>query len=241
MKKLSILLLLAGVFLEGCSPKVVSNVNKNYQALEASAEVVVLGEDAQVPADAELIGQLKVGDTGFTINNGSYEDVVALAKEKARQAGGNILKITEHKAPDGFFSTIHRIKADIFRVDDIRALAQEQRQVEESMNPAHPDYAVIYFYREAGVAPLVTYDVHIGEEKVYRSKSGSGAEVKIYDAGEVMIWAKTESKEILPLDIKLGGEYYVRCSVTTGLLVGRPAFEKVSPSSGKVEYESARK
>lgn len=80
MKKLSILLLLAGVFLTGCSPKVVSNVNKNYQALEASAEVVVLGEDAQVPADAELIGQLKVGDTGFTINNGSYEDVVALAK-----------------------------------------------------------------------------------------------------------------------------------------------------------------
>lgn len=240
MKKLSILLLLAGVFLAGCSPKVVSNVNKNYHALEASAEIVVLGEAEQAPADAELIGEVKVGDSGFTTKNGSYEDVLALAKDRVRQAGGNILKITEHKTPDAF-STIHRIKAQILRVENPESLAAEQKKTEDIMNPAHPDYAVIYFYREFGAGPLVTYDVHIGEEKVYRAKSRSSAEVKVYEEGEVLIWAKTESKEILPMEIKLGGEYYVRCSVVTGLVVGRPLLEKVSASSGKVEYESIKK
>ena len=158
MKKLSILLLLAGVFLAGCSPKVVSNVNKDYHALEASAEIVVLGEAEQAPVDAELIGEVKVGDSGFTTKNGSYEDVLALAKDRVRQAGGNVLKITEHKTPDAF-STIHRIKAQILRVENPESLAAEQKKTEDIMNQAHPDYAVIYFSRESGAGPLVTYDV----------------------------------------------------------------------------------
>jgi hypothetical protein len=151
-----------------------------------------------------------------------------------------VLKITEHKTPDAF-STIHRIKAQILRMENPESLAAEQKNTEDIMNPGHPDYAVIYFYREFGAGPLVTYDVHIGEEKVYRAKSRSSAEVKVYEEGEVLIWAKTESKEILPMEIKLGGEYYVRCSVVTGLVVGRPLLEKVSASSGKVEYESIKK
>ena len=104
-----------------------------------------------------------------------------------------------------------------------------------------PFHLLGHIVRQSSLGKHAIHLVHIGEEKVYRAKSRSSAEVKVYEEGEVLIWAKTESKEILPMEIKLGGEYYVRCSVVTGLVVGRPLLEKVSASSGKVEYESIKK
>lgn len=233
MKK-CLLMLLAVVLAVGCSPKITSSLSSRYQALSPDAEVVVLGLNDSKPENAEFLGHIKVGDTGFTMKNGNYDEVLKIAKEQARKAGGNVLKITEHKTPD-LVSSIHRIKADVLRVDDISSIKENQDQL---MLSSHPDYAVIYFYRHSGAGVIVNYDVHIGEKKVYRAKANTKAEVKIYDEGEFTIWAKTEAKEVLSLEIKKGCDYYIRCSVDMGILVGRPAFDRMPVESGKAEYES---
>ena len=73
---------------------------------------------------------------------------------------------------------------------------------QEGVSSDHPDYAVIHLYRGAGMITSLNYDVHIGEEKVFRAKINSKTEVKIYDEGEVQVWAKTESRNILPLNVR---------------------------------------
>lgn len=222
--------------LSGCSPKITSSVTAAHTPLAKDAEVLVLEIDAPMPENAEVLGQIKIGDTGFTTKNGNYAAVLNIAKDEARKAGGNVVKITEHKSPD-MLSSMHRIKAVILRVDDLSVLSDDISDVEIS---THPDYAVIYFYRESGAGALVSYDVYVGDTKVYRSRPNTNAEVKLYEEGDVEVWAKTEAKEVLPLTIRKGSDYFVRTSVSAGIMIGRPRMEIVSDKAGREEYESVK-
>lgn len=222
--------------LSGCSPKITSSVTAAHTPLAKDAEVFVLEIDAPMPENAEVLGQIKIGDTGFTTKNGNYAAVLNIAKDEARKAGGNVVKITEHKSPD-MISSMHRIKAEILRVDDLSVLSDDISDVEVS---THPDYAVIYFYRESGAGALVSYDVYVGDTKVYRSRPNTNAEVKLYEEGDVEVWAKTEAKEVLPLTIRKGSDYFVRTSVSAGIMIGRPRMEIVSAETGREEYESIK-
>ncbi len=138
MKQIAYVVLM-GLALAGCSPRISSYLESDYDPLEAAAEVIVLDKNAAIPDDAESLGIVKVGDTGFTTSeNGSYEAVVALVKEQARMAGGNVVRIISHREPDRH-STIHRIEAEVFRVNDEFAeeAAQSSKQfTEEVVSPA---------------------------------------------------------------------------------------------------------
>ena len=235
MRKWSVLLYV-GIVLVGCSPKITSSFTSHHTPLAKDAEVLVLDMAAPMPENAGVIGQIKIGDTGFTTKNGNYAAVLNIAKDEARKAGGNVVKITEHKSPD-MLSSMHRIKAVILRVDDLSVLSDDISDVEIS---THPDYAVIYFYRESGAGALVSYDVYVGDTKVYRSRPNTNAEVKLYEEGDVEVWAKTEAKEVLPLTIRKGSDYFVRTSVSAGIMIGRPRMEIVSDKAGREEYESVK-
>ena len=111
-------LLMAAILFASCSPRVLTSINKTYEPSLSSAEDVIVMENVkQLPVQAERIGEVRVGDTGFTsTSNGTYDKVVGLAKIEAWRAGGNLLVITQHAYPS-LMSTIHNINADIFRTD----------------------------------------------------------------------------------------------------------------------------
>lgn len=231
MKK-TVLLLFLGAILCGCSPKITSNLVSNLQPLGAEDEVVVVDLDGTVPESAVFLGTVKIGDTGFTATkNGTYDAVIGLAKEKARQAGGNVVLITRHQFPDRQY-TIHRIQADVFRVDEADLSLLDKPIVFSD----HPDYAIVYIYRPYGLGSMVSYDVYVNDTKVYKAGEKTKAEVKIYEAGDYELWARTESRTDIPLVVELGGEYFVRCTVGMGILVGYPVLEAVSAGIGSAEY-----
>lgn len=228
-------LLGAALLLASCSPKLTATKIKAKAPLEPEEEVVVLPPEAPDPENATTLEVIKIGDSGFTSSkNGTYDAVIAMAKTQARQAGGNVVRITRHLKPD-FNCTTHRIEAVIMWVDDISSLVTTGTA---AVNLEHPDYAVIYFFRDSVAGALVNYDVHIGDQPVYRSRAHSKAEVKIHQPGQIEIWAKTEAKVSLPLTIEMGADYYVRCDVNVGVLVGRPLMELVPAVTGKAYYES---
>ncbi len=99
--------------LHSCSPSANSALLKNYPTLGFDEEVIVLKIDDPRPKNAEVLGTIKIGDTGFSIKC-NYESVVERAKLEARKAGGNIIQLTKHKKPN-FWSTCHRINATILR------------------------------------------------------------------------------------------------------------------------------
>lgn len=114
MKKRFYLLAGAALLLVACNPRVASSLVTAYAPLDFREQVIVLGLNETVPQDAEYLGEVKVGDTGFTTNC-SYEKVLEEAMLEARKAGGNVLKLTRHRLPSALGSTCHRISANIYK------------------------------------------------------------------------------------------------------------------------------
>lgn len=101
-----------------CSPKIVTNVMKNYPPVDETEEVVIYEreKDDHVPATAETIGSIAVVDNGFSVG-GSYEKVIDMASVETRKNGGNGLLITDHIKPSFWGSTIHQIAGTMLKVD----------------------------------------------------------------------------------------------------------------------------
>ncbi len=234
MKKIYCLVsLLCLIFLSSCSPKVSTNITKTYPPIDYREDIFVYFPNDPFPDSYEKLGTIKLGDTGFT-NNCQFDIVLEKAKLEARKTGANAIKITEHTPPD-FVSTCHRIKADLLFVknpEEAFAIQPVSSKIEGA------DYALLHIYRYGGGGALVSYDLYLGDSIIYRVKNKSKTTLKIRKDGMNTLWAKTESKAEIPVNIEFGNEYYIRCSVSMGAFVGRPRLEIVDNATGKREFES---
>lgn len=234
MKKLHGVFLIAGLIIfSSCNPKISTSLSKSYPTLDYKQDVLVLSLDQAEPENAEVLGQVKIGDTGFSTNC-SYDIVIDKAKLEARKAGGNAIKITKHTPPSAFGSTCHNITANILNIKNIDSYRTKMDD-EILMNV---DYAIINVYRYSGVGALVSYDLHLGDSIICRVKNNFKTTIYIKKDGLNSLWAKTEAKSEIPINIKMGKTYYLRCGIKMGAFVGRPYLELVDSKTAKTEFES---
>jgi len=237
MKKLHRLLFFTAslLFLSSCNPKISTNIAKSYPPLDYKQEVVVINVSQKEPENAETIGYLKIGDTGFSTNC-SYNTVIEKAKLEARKAGGNAVKITEYKAPNAMGSSCHRIKATILKITDI----ENFKPSEENNSDIIPDidYAILNVYRHSGYGAIINYDLYLGDSVICRVTNNFKTTIHIKKDGLNTLWARTESKSEVPINIEIGKTYYLRCGITMGFFVGHPKLEIIDSKTGKNEFES---
>lgn len=102
------------------------------------------------------------------------------------------------------------------------------------------DKGLIYIYRPSSfVGGGVYYDIHDGDTIVTTLRNG-GYFPYFRDPGEVELWAKTESKSSVTLDLKAGDTLYVKGGVGVGFFVGRPSLTVVSNSTGESEIRECK-
>lgn len=215
-----------------CSPRISTNISKSYAPLDYTKEVVVIQRNQPEPENAELIGEVKIGDTGFSTKC-TYDVVIDKALLEARKAGGNALKIIEHKYPS-FESTCHRIKAKILRLEN----TEPYKEKEEENELLDVDYAILKVYRFRGTGSLVGYNLYLGDSLLCRVKNNFKKTIHINKEGLNVLWAKTESKREVPIDLVKGKTYYLRCGISMGVMVGHPVLEFVDYRLGKAEFET---
>lgn len=241
MKRL-VFLIVTSALLVSCSTSVSTKiVNKNFQKLENSSPIIVLDEKEEVPNSSDLIGDLKIGDSGFTTDCG-YDKVIADATNAARNAGANIIKITELKKPSTFGSTCYRIKAKLYRNVDAEALsvlAQKRSLKNKSRLPENADYAVVYFYRPSnGAGGLLGYKIKdVNDSIVGRLRNGEKFAYKTKKFGAQTFYGVLETKEEVKINVEQGKEYFVRCAVNMGIVLGRPEINLTENFVGIKEYE----
>ena len=229
----SLLFITALLFLNSCNPKISTSLSKKYPALDYKQAVLVIGLDQTEPDEAEVLGKVKIGDKGFTTNC-SYETVIDKAKMEARKVGGNAIKIIEHKPPTIMGSSCHRITAEILRIENIDNFIPK---VEEEIL-LDVDYAILNVYRNGGVGALIAYDLKLGDSVICRVRNNFKTTLHIKKDGLNTLWAKTEAKSEVPIDIKIGKTYYLRCGITMGAFVGHPKLELIDSKTGSAEFES---
>ena len=241
MKKLNVLITLLVLILFGsCNPKISTSITKKYSPLDYKQEVVVIGLNQADPDDAELLGQIKLGDTGFTTNC-SYDVVIDKAKLEARKIGGNVIKIVKHRLPNAMGSSCHRIKAKILRIENTELLLNLEKEAKAETEEAEKilpdvDYAILNIYRHSEI-PIISYDLYLGDSVICRVKNNYKTTLYIKEDGLNVLWAETEIRAEIPISIKKGKTYYLRCGHTVGLYVGCPILELVDNKIGKTEFE----
>ena len=222
--------------LASCAPRITTTISRSYQPLDYREEVIVLGLQDAVPAGAEELGRIKIGDTGFSTNCG-WNVVIDKARLEARKVGGNAIKITEHIPPNVMVSTCDRISAIILKVNNFSPVPAKPAIDSALLNAG---YALLHVYRRNGTGFLVNFDLHLGDSVICRVSNKWKTTLHISKDGLNSLWARTESKVEVPVNIKFGKEYYLRCGVTMGAFVGRPKLELVDNQTGKAEFESVK-
>lgn len=236
-----IVLILLGITLIACSPKIRSNLtNTTFPPLEATKKIILLGENEKVPKNSTLVGDLKIGDSGFSTDCG-YNTVIENAKKTAKNSGANIIKLTEVNKPN-LLSTCYRIKAKLYRnfeQETITTLISKKELRNKSRLPEDADFAIVYFYRPKNFqGSAIGYKIKLDDETVIgRVRNGEKFEYKTNDFGKHKFWGKTESQDSVIIDIQKGQEYFVRCGIKMGVFIGKPEMYLIENYIGIKEYE----
>ncbi len=238
MKKIALLFVLV---LAGCSSSVSTKIaNKSYQRLEPNIQLYVLDNKEVPPVGSEFIGDIKIGDSGFTTNC-SYNSVISDAKTAARSMGANLLQITEIKEPNFFTSTCYRIKAKAYRnltPEGLEKIVASREKKNKSRLPDDADYALIHFYRpNIGPGSLLYYAIKNDKDSVVgKMKNGEKFILKTKDFGSKNFYGVLETKETININIEKRKEYFVRCGVKIGVAFGRPEINLIENHVGIKEF-----
>ena len=99
---------------------------------------------------------------------------------------------------------------------------------------------LVYLYRPSSfIGGGVSYDIKVGETVITTLYNG-GYYPYFAKPGEVELWAKTESKSSVTLDVKAGQIYYLKGTVGVGFFVGRPHLMVVSTDVGESEIAECK-
>lgn len=239
--KNTILLFLSALLLSSCTSKIKTRLSDTrFAPLQVNSLILMTENQAEIPADSDFVGTLKIGDSGFTIDC-DYEAVMAHTRVAAQQSGANLVLLTEVQPPN-FGSTCYRVQAKLYRNLDENVIAEvlaTRKDANASRLPADADYAMVYFYRPRNFAgSAVGYNVRTNDETVLgRARNGEKFEYKVTDFGEQTFRAKTEAESALTIDIQKGQEYFIQCTVKMGALLGRPELRLIENRQGIKEYE----
>lgn len=234
-----VIILFTLLFLCACSQK----TSTGLAALSEDAEVLVLENDEPVPLKSIFIRDMKVGDPGYPTDC-SYTAQINKAVEKARKEGANIVQVVNVKMPN-MNTACYKLRLKIYRNNSSAEMALLKKKAEEANKPRIPsdaDYALVYFYRPKKLSGVVVgYGVKNGKgEKIGHISNGSKFTYKVKSFGKQTFTAKTESKTSIQLDIQQGKEYFVRCGLKMGVLVGRPDLEIVEHRIAYKEFDAIK-
>ena len=214
----------------------------HYSVFAQSREdsIVVLPLKMTVPANANKIGNIKLGNNATQIHC-DYEEIITSAKKQAIEMGGNIVKITE-LIPPAFVSKCYKIKADVYYSNKLPDSLLKHVTPIQKTGMKEVNYATLYIYRLPDTIMLATsYNIHLNDDSVICTvKSRSRDSVKIYKEGPQILWAKTEQREELKLNIRFGEVYYIRCGLKDGQIRKTPVMELIDETTGKLEYAKGK-
>lgn len=195
----------------------------------------------QLPGNVKKIGTIKAGNNS-TVAHCDYEALIQNVKIKALALGGNLVKIT-HLVPPVFISKCYKLEADVYYAENLDSYYAKKELIKID-KIVHPNSAtsVLYLYRLKDTIAFGTgYSIHLNNDSVIAQvRSKSYDSVLLHTPGLNKIWAKTENKVSLNVNIKPGEKYYVRCGLIKGEIRMIPVLELVDEKAGLMELSQLK-
>ena len=115
MRKLYFISFLFSLFLSSCSAVINESISKTYSYLPIDAKIAILEVKHNVPANAEKLGFISFGDSGFSTDCDYYSNL-SKARKRAREIGANIVKINQVTEPS-IVSSCYRMNISFYKYD----------------------------------------------------------------------------------------------------------------------------
>jgi S1-C subfamily serine protease len=168
-----------------CAPKITyRELREPLRPKNQEYEIKVYKDSDHVPANSFLLGVLRIDDSGVSVGCG-FDDVMELAKEKAKKVGADAVYITKILLPDKT-STCYRIEAVLLgfkAISDWPSIFKDELQIRKYLDSINKDSAMfegIYNICQSGVdediysGQLVQYnDVNIYRIAIIRDTTHS--------------------------------------------------------------------
>lgn len=200
----------------------------------STKDIVVLGIHDKVPKDAQFKGKIKVGRflPPFLTLYKNYDSLIAVAKERAAEEGGNILKITSHTPYQYNFGnkeiTLHKIKANVY-------FGQIALKNKATVEIIPKNVAVLNFYMN--YQGLVVRKLYIKNVMVSKLRSKAKYTYTVKDFGKVEVKCGKNGVS-LELNVQPQKVYYLKCSNRMGWIKSTPFLELMDSLQGSKEFNS---
>ena len=182
-----------------------------------------------------------------TVTTNTY-DVILLKDGQEFKAKVTEITLSEikYKAFDHLDGPTRTLaKSNVFLINyangtrEVFGTANKASEKQQIINSAGYNYALLHIYRKGRIGgSAINYDLHMDNQVICRVKNKWYESIKIDKEGEITLWAKTEARNELPIIVEFGKEYYIRCGLDFGVVVGRPYLELVDEEIGMSEIES---
>ena len=242
----------------GCqtAPKVIAELTDHYPA-RLPDSVMVYEPGDQVPAEAKVIGTVKVTDGGVTpAYKCLYSNMLTLAVKKTAESGGNALRIDQHKEPSMWKSGCHRIWGSMLLLPDslvnIDAVSAIQKaELNKDTELANMTRDQISRFERATNNPKNIFNANFGYGTVtskivagrheYKNKGGFTADLSyqhfwtLLGVGADFNYFHTSFDEGFDIDL-----FYIGPSVAMGLRLGEKWRYDFTLSLGYGNYKESK-
>lgn len=113
------------VLFSSCSHRIVRNGYKNDGELNNNHEVVIQKSISIPDSIAIKVGEIKLGESGFSIAC-SEEDAIETLKNEATSINADLILITHEKRPD-FWSSCYRCNSEFYKYNRLESVQRFER------------------------------------------------------------------------------------------------------------------
>lgn len=185
MRKLAswVLLLSFGLLLGGCAPRVQLLRNgPPPAALPIDSQVLVLKAGSYVPPGYDNLGTLRIGEAGATIGC-SLPTIIELARQRARQAGANVVAISTITPPSAM-STCYQLEAELLYAPNLADFARKQAGAYHTPLPVGAADALRHAYRPPG-EPQRSFELCLSDSVLARLPATSYYRLRVPATGRL--------------------------------------------------------
>lgn len=199
--------------------------------VETIDKVSILNSQEQVPKNAKILCDLRMGFNKLSNNYSSYYNLLDSLKQKAKAIGGNIIKLKKDYHLESSLlkgGEAHKIKASIYYKTNYQ---------EKEIN-AENSYLNVYRYKGA---MLYNFNLYLNDVLLFKVSSNFKKSVKLKEGNYYLTTNKT--KDTIFFEAKKGNNYYLHCSYNNkkrvfSLLGTGPHLKLMNPKIGKIEFEN---
>ncbi|GCD76981.1 hypothetical protein JCM31826_04630 [Thermaurantimonas aggregans] len=195
--------------------------------LDFYEDVVILNDAERLPKQRTEVGTITIKKSDYHQVPCGWVERLTAATLEARKVGGNVIVLDKISGNINLATNgCGEINGYIYNIEENLISQLKKYRVNGGLKNKY-DFARVVFIKPSFAT---NYSIYVNEENLGLVKGGEIIEYKTKNKEPLIIWAKTESKTQLVLNVEPGYDYFIFCNeIPTGFMLPQVQFVTLQP------------